>query len=109
MPLKKPILTKIARRWKQDKKPRNSLFITPARMREIRWEESLVHARKKREKLDGYIKHDSGCRCGFIGCLAVPYLYSSKPEPTFEPAPRKKRKKNRFIMVNGKAKYLDKV
>lgn len=62
-------------------------FIPPDRMARIRWEESVLRARLKREGVaDPTITHGT-CHCGSIECVGVPHAdsdagwwFSSKPD-----------------------------
>lgn len=48
-------------------------FIPQSRMRQIRWEESVIQSRSRREgNPNPVIRHDGFCCCGNIGCVAQP-------------------------------------
>lgn len=49
----------------------DNVFIPGWRMRQIRWEESVQHARARRRDEKAEIFH-STCHCGSIECIASP-------------------------------------
>lgn len=65
------------------------MFISQRRMREIRWEESVLRGRLAREGDAGATVTHSTCHCGSVGCVGVPialagagcvFAYPSGPE-----------------------------
>lgn len=63
------------------------VFLPQSRMRQIRFEEAVLHSIVKREGLKGELHH-LDCQCGSIYCKATPYIPTSAdalPEGCTEP------------------------
>ncbi len=56
----------------------DSAYIPLRRMREIRWEESVVNSQLKRLNPNDYQINHITCHCGSISCLGTPVLVTNR-------------------------------